>query len=221
MDDDLVKYYRLRAEEYEVVYDWRDPHRQEEQDLMKVQMKKALKGRKVIDIACGTGYWTYVVSMVAKSIIGIDLAQETIDLAETKKYGCPTIFMTANAYKLPFRNESFNGVLTSFWFSHIPKAKISDWIIEIHRVMKPNSHIFIADNTYITGLGGPLLTKSNTTDTYKLRTLRGGSQHLIIKNYFTIEEIVTIFSSHTKELSERNVFYGNCFWWLHYKLKKI
>ena len=34
MSDDMVKYYRDRAKEYEEIYEWRDPQRQEEQDRM-------------------------------------------------------------------------------------------------------------------------------------------------------------------------------------------
>jgi hypothetical protein len=31
---DLVEYYRECAEEYDEIYEWRDPHRQEEQLLL-------------------------------------------------------------------------------------------------------------------------------------------------------------------------------------------
>ena len=53
---DLVNYYRQRAKEYEDVYEWRDPQRQEEQDLMAETIKEYLRGRDVLDLACGTGY---------------------------------------------------------------------------------------------------------------------------------------------------------------------
>jgi ubiquinone/menaquinone biosynthesis C-methylase UbiE len=50
----LIDYYRQRAREYEDVYYWTDPHRQDEQMMMAETIKSSLRGRNVIDIACGT-----------------------------------------------------------------------------------------------------------------------------------------------------------------------
>jgi ubiquinone/menaquinone biosynthesis C-methylase UbiE len=81
MSGDLVKYYKDRAKEYEQVYEWRDPHRQEEQDLMGIEMVNFLSGMDVIDIGCGTGYWTQIVSETARSIVGIDINPTVLDIA--------------------------------------------------------------------------------------------------------------------------------------------
>jgi len=43
MSEDLVKYYRERAREYEEVYRWRDPHRQEEQAAMERALLEAFR----------------------------------------------------------------------------------------------------------------------------------------------------------------------------------
>jgi len=42
MSNDMIKYYRDRAKEYEEIYEWRDSHRQEEQDQLETQIKRAL-----------------------------------------------------------------------------------------------------------------------------------------------------------------------------------
>ena len=76
--------------------------------------------------------------------------------------------------------------------------------------------MFIGDNTFIEGIGGKLQTKPNDPNTYKLRTLNDGSQHLIVKNYFTTEELVELFSAYNKGVNEKNVFIGKCFWWISY-----
>jgi hypothetical protein len=52
------------------------------------------------------------------------------------------------------------------------------------------------------------------------RTLNDGSQHLIVKNYFDKNELIDIFSRHSKGLLDKNVFYGNCFWWITYNLER-
>lgn len=59
---DIVAYYRRRAGEYEEIYDWKDDNRQEEQGLFEETIKDYLAGRRVLEVACGIGYWTKILS---------------------------------------------------------------------------------------------------------------------------------------------------------------
>ena len=218
MSDEMIKYYRDRAKEYEQVYEWRDPERQREQDYLDEELKDAFKNLDLLDIGCGTGYWTQRISMTAKSITGVDINSSVLEIAEAKKYSCPTEFILMDAYCLDFRNRKFNGALASFWLSHVRREAVDSWIEDLHKVLNPGATVFIVDNTYIEGVGGRLVEKTGDPNTYKLRTLNDGSQHMIVKNYYGKAELVEIFSRHTKGVSEKNVFYGNCFWWIKYKL---
>ena len=215
MSDDMVKYYKDRAKEYEEIYAWRDPQRQEEQELMEKTLKTIFAGRRVLDIGCGTGYWTQRISMTAESIVGIDINEAVLEIARSKEYGCPTEYRVMDAYNMKF-NERFSGVLASFMLSHVLKEDIPSWLEHVHSFLEPSARVFISDNTYIEGIGGKLQTKQGDPNTYKLRTLNDGSQHLIVKNYFTTEELVELFSEYNKEITEKNVFMGHCFWWISY-----
>ncbi len=214
---DMVSYYRDRAKEYEQVYDWRDPHRQEEQIKMGQKMIQILKDKRILDVGCGTGYWTQKLSTVAKSITGIDVNETVLEIARSKQYSCLVEFLKMDAYNMLFPDVTFTGALASFWLSHIPRDRISNWIDHFHRQLEPGVQVFIADNTYIDGLGGELIRKPNDLNTYKLRTLNDGSKHLIVKNYFEVQEITEIFGKHSKDVSEKQVYKGNCFWWINYK----
>ncbi len=220
MSRDIVKYYRDRAKEYEQVYQWRDPHRQQEQDRLSQEIQEALKGRDVLDIGCGTGYWTQKTGMTAHRITGIDINETVLEIARTKSYGCPTEFRTMDAYSMEFPPDTFTGALATFWLSHVRMEDIDGWIEHMHGVLAPGARVFIADNTYIPGIGGRLVNKEGDPNTYKLRTLNDGSQHLIVKNYFTADELLELFSRHTEGVTSDNVFYGRCFWWISYELKK-
>lgn len=216
----MIKYYRDRAGEYEQIYEWRDPHRQEEQDRLGEELKQAFRGRNVLDIGCGTGYWTERVSETAERIMGIDINEAVLEIAGSKTYGCPTEFRQIDAYIMDFPPDTFTGALASFWLSHVHREDVDGWIEHMHSVLAPGARVFIADNTYIEGVGGRLVAKEGDPNTYKLRTLNDGSQHLIVKNYFTAEELVELFSRHTDGVTAGDVFHGRCFWWISYKLKK-
>jgi len=212
----MVKYYRDRAKEYEEIYEWRAPHRQEEQNLMEKTLKEVFKDRSVLDIGCGTGYWTQRISDTAENIVGIDINETVLEIARRKEYGCPTEYRVMDAYDMDF-SEKFTGTLATFMLSHIPREDISSWLEHVHRFLEPGAMVFIADNTYIEGIGGRLETNPDDPNTYKLRTLNDGTQHLIVKNYFTTEELVEYFSACSKGIDEKNVYMGKCFWWINYQ----
>jgi ubiquinone/menaquinone biosynthesis C-methylase UbiE len=220
MSEDIVKYYRDRAREYEEVYEWRDPYRQEEQLLMETEMKQFLSGTDLIDVGCGTGYWTLRVSETVKSIIGVDINQSVLDIATTKNYQCPTEFRVMDAYKLEYPVNAFSGALASFWLSHVLKENLDNWIDQVHRILRPGARVFVSDNTYVDGISGEFVKKPGDSNTYRLRTLNDGSKHLILKNYFTAEELWELFSKHTKGVTREDVFHGKCFWWIKYTLLK-
>jgi len=153
-DDKLVEYYRKRAGEYEEIYDWKDPDRQREQDMLSTAIRDSLRGRDVLEVACGTGWWTRILSESAMSIVATDLGDEVMVIARERKYGCPVTFRREDAYNLSFEDDSFNGGLAFSWFSHIPHDLIDIFIDKFHRVLARGSRVFIADNTYIQVIGG-------------------------------------------------------------------
>ena len=158
--------------------------------------------------------------MTAQRITGIDINETVLEIARTKTYGCPTEFKTMDAYDMKFQPNTFTGALATFWLSHVKREYLDAWIRHMHGALAPDAHVFIADNTYIEGVGGRLVTKEGDPNTYKLRTLNDGSQHLIVKNYFTPEELVELFSRHTDGVTPDDVFHGRCFCWISYQLKK-
>jgi ubiquinone/menaquinone biosynthesis C-methylase UbiE len=217
-DDKLVEYYRKRAGEYEEIYDWKDPDRQREQDLLSAAIRDSLRGRDVLEVACGTGWWTRILSESARRIMATDLGDEVMVIAREKKYGCPVTFKIENAYNLSFDDDSFNGGLAFSWFSHIPHDLIDIFLDEFHRVLARGSRVFIADNAYIQGIGGEPVEKEGDTNTYKIRALKDGGVFTIVKNYFSVEDLVEIFGRHVEGFGENNVMHGRCFWYVDYIL---
>lgn len=217
---DLVDYYRKRAEEYEEIYEWRDPSRQEEQELVGRAIRGALGGRRVLEVACGTGYWTRVLSETAESIMATDLGEEVMELAKSKEYGCPVCFRKEDAYHLSFKDGSYNGGLAFSWLSHVPGHKVDGFLREFHRVLEEGSRVIIADNVYIPGVGGELIRREGDENTYKHRTLKDGSEFVIVKNYFSPQELTGIFGRHVDGFTDENVFYGRCFWYVDYELRR-
>lgn len=213
----MKDYYAKRVKEYEEIYHRDDPVRQAELLLISKTIKRIFKDKKVLEIACGTGYWTKILSESADSILATDKVSEVIEMAKTKKYKCPVTFRIADTYNLPFQKATFTGGLANLWFSHIPKSKIDSFLKGFHRVLGTGSVVFMADNIYIPGIGGELVHKNGDENTYKLRKLKDGSEYLILKNYFNLKELAQIFRKHSPNFTEKNIFYGKCFWYVFYR----
>ena len=95
--DDLAAYYAKRAAEYERFYD--KPERQAEYAALRERVAQLLAGRRVLELACGTGYWTKVMAATAAEVTALDLNQEVLDVAASKNLPKDkVVFGIGNAY---------------------------------------------------------------------------------------------------------------------------
>ena len=79
--------------------------------------------------------------------------------------------------------------------------------------------VVVVDNVGIAGIGGEFIKKEGDINTYKIRKLADGSEHLVLKNYYSIDELVSIFAKHAREFDRKHVFCGKYYWYLYYELK--
>lgn len=214
----MEEYYRRRAKEYEQVYYRSDPLWQKELKQIRDTIKEKLKGRRVLEIACGPGYWAETLSEVAQTIVATDAVEEMLGVAKTKKYSCPTSFVQTDAYHLSFKNNSFDAGIANFWFSHIPKSKIHYFLEGLHSVLQDKSRVFMADNAYVPGIGGQFIIKEKDENTYKLRIAEDGSRDLVLKNYYQANELTKIFSQYAKSFNDENIVCNSFFWFVVYDL---
>lgn len=209
----INEYYNKRAKEYEQIYYRDDPVRQSELSKIKNLLRNSFRNKSVLEVACGTGYWTKAVAQTAKNITAVDYSVEMIQLAKVKEFKATLI--NDDAFSLNNVNGNFNAGLANFWFSHIPQNQIISFLNTFHKKLKPNSTIIMADNIYDEEFGGKLIEKANDENTYKNRTLKDGTSYQIIKNYYNEEELNTIFKEYSSEIK---IQFGKYYWWIKYKL---
>jgi len=75
----------------------------------------------------------------------------------------------------------------------------------------------MADNVFNEGIGGKLVREAGNSNTYKIRTIESGEQYKVLKNYYSKEQIVSIFC---KEGDIIEIYFGKCFWYISYELNK-
>ena len=217
--DLLTEYYSRRAPEYEKIWYRADPIRQEEQARIASEMKRLFRNRRVLEVACGTGYWTQFIADAVERVCAMDLSRETLELARTKKLPAAKVeFREGDAYALAAVPGSFNAGLANFWFSHVPRSRLDEFLGGFHARLGRGARVFMADNVYVAGLGGELVSRHDCEDTFKLRQLADGSKHEVLKNYYDAEQLKALLAPRSADLT---VHLGKCFWWVSYTVSDV
>ena len=213
---DIVRYYACRADEYEEIY--RKPKRQADLHTLHGMIADSFRGQDVLEIACGTGYWTTTIVSTARSILATDLNEEMLAIASRKPYPADVVrFLRTDAYNLYEVCGSFSAALAAFWWSHIPKAQLRDFLINSHKKLRPGSLVVFIDNVYAEGSSSPMADRVDQDgNTYGRRRLSDGTEWEILKNFPSEEEIRLSLDGLAEDLCYIPLTY---YWWLSYRTK--
>jgi len=193
--DQTIEYYQKRAPEYDKIYFRDNPDRQAELGAMYTASRQALRERHVLDAACGTGYWTKIVSEQASSIVGVDINPGTLAEAGRKHYVCPTYLARGDFFHPPFRERRFTGLLATYVLSHVRREDIGSLRNELGRLIKAGSPAFICDNNPVCEPIPDLIWDEGHVNSYRRRRLENGEEYIILKNYFKEGELAAMFES--------------------------
>jgi len=211
---ELVDYYRRRAAEYEAIY--AKPERQSDLTHLKQIIPGRLSGAWVLEIACGTGYWTTFIAETAASIVATDLAQEPVQTAQSKAYLKMPAFMVADAYALPETLGRFDAAFAGFWWSHVPLARVEEFLASLHARLEPGARILMLDNRYADGSSTPISEIDLDGNTFQLRRLADGSAVRVLKNFPSEAELHGRLSPHAISVDVQWLEY---YWLMEYRLK--
>lgn len=126
-----------------------------------------LRGLRVLDVGCGTGYWARL--LIPRGVIyqGVDISPRSVDVArrsvEALGFSSSGI-QVGNAEDLPFADGSFDHVVSEGVIHHSPDTQRC--IQEIHRVLRANGTGAIS--VYYRGL----VLRSPSLFTMARRTMR-------------------------------------------------
>jgi len=178
---EMRAYYAARAEEYDAVY--RKSERQSDLRAIEAWLPARFAGAQVLEIACGTGYWTQFIAPVARSVWGLDAVPETLRMARARGLGAHVHWVEGDAYAPPTAVPAFDAAFAGFWFSHVPLARRVEFLARLHASLAPGARAVLLDNRFVAGSSTPLCDTDDQGDTWQLRPLRDGSVHRILKNF--------------------------------------
>jgi 2-polyprenyl-3-methyl-5-hydroxy-6-metoxy-1,4-benzoquinol methylase len=208
---DMVQYYAKRAQEYERIY--HRPERQADLKALCATIEDTFAGRDVLDVACGTGYFSACAARRARSLQGVDANETTLELARAKAIPNAS-FRAGDAYELGSLTRAYSGALCTFWWSHIPKDRIEAFLRDLHRSLEPGALVLFADNTYVEGSSTPLTRTDAGGNTYQTRKLESGAGYEVLKNFPAAGELLGWAMRFGTGVELRELTY---FWCLRYR----
>jgi SAM-dependent methyltransferase len=181
-DAALKQYYAARAREYERIY--ARPERQPDLTRLKELLPPMFAGCNVLEVACGTGYWTQYLAPAAMSIVAVDANAETLEVAVEKRWPIGRVtFKAADAYSLPEELGAFDAAFAGFWWSHVPARDRPRFLRSLDRRLVPGGKVAFLDNLFVQGSSTPISHRDDDGNTYQIRRLDDGSEHVVLKNF--------------------------------------
>ena len=183
----MRSYYAARAPEYDAVY--LKPERQADLRAIERWLPFIFTSCRVLEVACGTGYWTQFIAPVATHILAIDGALETLRIAKARLPEAKVELIVGDAYALPQRVDKFDAAFAGFWFSHVPRERQREFLVGLHAVLKPGAKVVLLDNRFVAGSSSPIDDRDSAGNTYQTRSLSSGAVHRVLKNFPTEDEL--------------------------------
>ena len=105
-------------------------------------------GERVLDLGCGAGRHSFEARRLGAHVVAVDLDDAVLkDVNEMMKDdGAPAACVVGDALRLPFADGSFDRIIASEVFEHIPEDSAA--MSEIERVLRPGGTLSVTVPRY-------------------------------------------------------------------------
>src|SRR5690242_10858513 len=177
----LADYYRKRADEYDALYAtaaW-----QPELPVLHDWLSEQVRGKAVLEVAAGTGYWTAVAAPAARAIVATDINPAMLAIASAKNLGAHVALIEADCWQLPNFSTTFQVGMAHLWWSHVPKQDRSRFLYTFASHLQAAAILLMIDENHARDVGMQIGRRDAAGNTYQTRWLGNGERFEIVKNY--------------------------------------
>ena len=214
------EYYAVMAPVYDRNAGYNDQESEKLREFSRTSYQELFKNKRVLEIACGTGYWTEIIGQTAKSVLATDINPSMLSIAEKRCNYLPNVdFLQTDAYSLTDVHRDFDAAFSHWWWSHMPKKLIPLFLKSLHSKLEPGSKVLFVDQLLSTvGFCAKNATQIKYQDGNRLeqRITPDGKLYNVVKNLPTEKEIRGYLAESVYNLSYRE---ENGVWKLSYEIK--
>ena len=140
---------------------------------------------KILDLGCGNGEVSQVISDSGAFVWGVDYSIEAIALAKERR-AKNADFSVSDAERLSFRDNYFDKVICLDVFEHIYPHKLEKVLLEVKRVLKPGGRFVVATSPNSFYLG-PFMSIAKKL--LKIKQFESEEYHVNVFNYFRLKKL--------------------------------
>jgi len=138
---------------------------------------KFTQGKKVLDIACGTGYGSFLLSENSQEVIGMDISTESVDYANQKFIKENLSFKQASAAEIPLPDKSMDVIVSYETIEHVDEETQ-------HKAMKEFARVLKNDGVLIISTPSKDSKKYNAQNPYHIKEYFTSEFIDFVQNYF-------------------------------------
>jgi ubiquinone/menaquinone biosynthesis C-methylase UbiE len=195
---EISEYYNERAKEYEELYKYggvpasiSDPESyKNEAKIISKLLNKFIKA-KIVDIACGTGYWLPYYAPNCQEIVLIDQSQKMLDECKKKIEGlgvnkkCELI--CDDFFNCEFEENEFDISLIGFFLSHCNDEQEELFFNKIKKMLEVGGEMWFLDSSW-----NEERSKVRGKSGIQERKLSDGRRFEVYKKYFDENDVQAI-----------------------------
>ena len=115
---------------------------------MTEHLESEIPGKKILDIGCGNGNWSYKVTQYgAKSVDGFDVQEEMVQLAKQATSQFSTVnIQVGDVQNMPYGDNTFDVAMSIYVTCCLPLETCISHFKELHRVLAPGGKAMVVNN---------------------------------------------------------------------------
>jgi demethylmenaquinone methyltransferase/2-methoxy-6-polyprenyl-1,4-benzoquinol methylase len=187
-----IEYYRARAAEYDEWflrlgrYDHGPEHRKAwlgEVAGVEAALEHSLPRGDILEIACGTGWWTSRLVDQHRRVTAVDASPEAISINRSRVASGRVEYVVADVFEWAPPSAAFDGIFFGFWLSHVPRSKFDAFWDTVKTALKPDGLVFFVDSLMEQTASARDQSPVDHSGV-ALRTLNDGRQFRVVKKFY-------------------------------------
>lgn len=187
MSKPVADFYTAIADHYDAQFhDESDEDRQDDLDDVAEQVAELMRGHTVLELGCGTGYFTDVIAETAKSVLATDISEAMLNVAREHGEGLENVqYRVVDALDLPLDLGQFSAVFAGFLWSHFRREEQDAFLAGLRARVGANTLLVLIDDEYVEGQSPTIARTDAQGNTWAQFVDAQGQRHELPKNYPT------------------------------------
>jgi SAM-dependent methyltransferase len=188
-------------------------------DLARVRERLAqlVRGQTVLELACGTGYWTEVIAANADKVLATDVLDTMLERAQTRRFPEGKVaFRRVDGLDLPDDLGAFSCVFIGFWWSHLKRDEQDALLALLRARFGHDVTLILLDDAYVEGSSTTIARTDAQGNTYEIVATPDGERFELPKNYPADSALRKRLGGDVREIRIERLTY---YWMLTCRLK--